>query len=395
MNNKEELNICLMETEKNFPKITSKIDYRFKIIYAIAMLSVIADHLRGKGSIELNIQGWFHYGSFHMQLFMFSAGYFYKKKNIAHTCDYIFKKFKRLIIPIYQYNFFYGFYIQLLKKFGFRNNIRPFSFRILFIEPLGGCGFKHITPSWFSSSLFFVETYNIIKRKIVSLLKIEIHESIYFIIDIFISSCCVVLSNKGYNLIDIHMHILRFLHLNVYYEFGIFFNKHLEFLVQKIRNDIFFASIFILKLSFHLYYSKTPAFYFGKSQYFNYCPFTVIIISILGILFWFRIGEILLPVLGKNLYINIIANHTFSIMINHSFAIDLIRTLFAIISKNSQYCKNFDFNRYYSMDVTYIYIPNNVVQSGIIYFINCLITPIIIQKIINKFKYNIYNYKII
>ena len=30
-------------------------DYRFKIVYAIAMLSVIAEHCRGKGSIELNI----------------------------------------------------------------------------------------------------------------------------------------------------------------------------------------------------------------------------------------------------------------------------------------------------------------------------------------------------
>ena len=206
------------------------------------MLSVIADHFRGRGSLELNIQGWFNYGCFHMQLFMFSAGYFFKINNVDNTCDYIFKKLARLIIPIYQYNFFYGFYIQLLKKFGFKNNIRPFNFKILFIEPLGGCGFKHITPSWFSSSLFFVEFYNIIKRKIISLIKIELNESIYLIIDFSISYYCIVLSNRGYNNYVLYMHILRFLHLNIYYEFGIFFKKYLEILFKRVKADIYFIS---------------------------------------------------------------------------------------------------------------------------------------------------------
>ena len=395
---KDQYNFDLIQSDERFQKNKSKVDYRFKIIYTIAMLSVIADHLRGRGSFELNIQGWFNYGSFHMQLFMFSAGYFFKSNNVSNTFDYIRKKFARLIIPIYQYNFFYGFYIQLLKKLGFKNNIRPFNFSILFIEPLGGCGFKHITPSWFSSSLFFVEVYNIIKRKIISLIKIELNESIYLIIDFFLSYYCVILSNRGYNKYNLYMHILRFIHLNVYYEFGIFFKKYLELVLIKVKTELYFITIFALKLSFHLYYSNAPVFYFGKSEYFQYSPYTVISISILGILFWFKIGEILEPILGTNFYINIIANNTFSIMINHSLAIDLIRTFFALISKNTKYCQNFDFNRYYSMDVSYIYIPNNVLQSGIIYFLNCLIFPIIISKINNKIKYlisNLYIFKYI
>jgi len=60
----------------------STTDYRFKIVYTIAMLSVIAEHCRGRGSIELNIQNWFNYSSYHMPLFMFSAGYFFKTKYV-------------------------------------------------------------------------------------------------------------------------------------------------------------------------------------------------------------------------------------------------------------------------------------------------------------------------
>ena len=90
-----------MKNAEDFTLISSKklndnlkpyIDYRFKIIYTIGILSVIASHLVGKGSIELNIQGWFNYNTFHMPLFMFSAGYFFKNKNVNYAWIYIKKK---------------------------------------------------------------------------------------------------------------------------------------------------------------------------------------------------------------------------------------------------------------------------------------------------------------
>ena len=344
-----------------------KPDYRFKIIYAIAMFCVLASHLQGKGSLELNIQDWFPYRSFHMPLFMFSAGYFFKVKNVSHIQNYINRKFKRLILPIYLYNIIYGFFIQLIQKLGFKNIIKSFSLHIIFIEPLGGSGFSPIRASWFSSSLFFVEMYNIIKRKAISFFKIESYEIIYFIIDFIISYNCVILSNKGYNKINLYKHILRFFHLNIYYEFGILFNKHIEFITRKIRHDLFFVIIFLIKLCFYLYYSRIPVFQYSRSIYYNYSPYTVVIISILGILFWLRISELLEPILGKNFYINIVADNTFSIMMNHFFAIFIIKTIFAIISKKTSYCKDFNFYKYYTMN-NYIYVPQNILQTGIFIF---------------------------
>lgn len=374
-------------------KKENNVDYRFKIIYTLAMLSVIAEHCRGKGSIELNLNGWFNYSSYHMPLFMFSAGYFFKNKNVNNTSLYISKKFRKLIFPIYLYNIFYGFYIQFLKKLGFKNIKDSFNLIIIFIEPLGGHGFRNINPSWFSSSLFYVEVYNILKRKASKTLGLELHESIYFIIDLIISICSIIFSGKGFNKFSVRMNILRFLHLNIYYELGIFFNKHLENFIKSIRSDIYFSSIFILKLLFHLYYSRIPEFYYGMCVYNNYGPYTVILISILGIAFWIRLCEIMEPILGKNYYINIIANNTFSIMINHILALDIVKIIFALISKYTKYCKNFDFKRYYSLDIKYFYIPKNVLQSGIIYFSSCLIIPIIIQKYINEIKRIIFKYE--
>ena len=93
-------------SKSNSDKDKPIVDYRFKIIYAISMLSVISDHCRGKASIEFNIKGWFPYSSYHMPLFMFAAGYFFKQKNVDSTFKYIIGKFKKLILRIYIYNFF-------------------------------------------------------------------------------------------------------------------------------------------------------------------------------------------------------------------------------------------------------------------------------------------------
>ena len=190
--------VLLNQNEKNLNEINN-IDYRFKIIYFIDIICVILSHCKKKASIELNIQGWFEYTSFHMPLFMFAAGYFFKSKNITSSVKYIKRKFKRLILPIYSYNIFYGVIIQILKKFGFKNNIREFNLKIIFIEPLNGCGFKYIRPSWFSSTLFFVEVYNILKRKVLYSIRKEIHESIYLIFDIILSYLSVFMSNQNYN----------------------------------------------------------------------------------------------------------------------------------------------------------------------------------------------------
>ena len=95
------------------------------------------------------------------------------------------------------------------------------------------------------------------------------------------------------------------------------------------------------------------------SNYHKTEPLTVIMISFLGIFFWMRFCEIFEPILGKNFYINIIADNTYSIMINHSLSQDIIRYIFFFISKYTKYCKNFDKKRFFNMDPKYIYIPSS------------------------------------
>ena len=388
--NEYELNKLAKLFNNSYKKIyLQKIDYRFKLLYAIGMISVICNHCMGTASLEFNLQGWFNYRSFHMPLFMFAAGYFFKESNVNNTKKYILLKIKKFLIPIYIYNIFYGLYIEIKKHFGYKNS--DLCFNTIFIKPLRGRGFLYINPAWFSIYLLYVEIYNILKRKFVSLFKIKLNEFIYFIIDFIFSYFTVIYSNKGYNKIILYNVILGFMHLNIYYQLGIFFRKILENYFKKINNDIYFIFIFLSKLCIHIYYKKEPGFYYGGANFYNYPPFIVIFISILGIFFWLRICEIFEPALGKSYYINLIADNTYSIMINHLLALDIIKFIFFLIKKYTKFCNDFNVKKYTNMDVFYFYIPYKIKQIGIFYFLNCFIFPILFEKIKNFLKYKFLN----
>ena len=159
----------------------------------------------------------------------------------------------------------------------------------------------------------------------------------------------------------------------------------------------FLFLFFFSKLFIHIYYKREPVFNYGGVNFYNYPPFIVFFVSILGIAFWLRNCEIFEPILGKNYYINIIANNTYSIMMNHLLALDIIKFIFFLLKKYIKFYKDFDIKQYNNMNVFYIYIPYKVKQIGIIYFLNCLLFPVLFEKIKNFLIYkflNIFNKKI-
>jgi fucose 4-O-acetylase-like acetyltransferase len=93
-----------------------KIDYRFKLLYAIGMIMVVAGHCNG-GGISL-INDWFPYRGLHLPLFVFCSGYFYQKRNEDDVIHYCIKKLKTLVIPLYIYTLAYGLIVKVLNNKG-------------------------------------------------------------------------------------------------------------------------------------------------------------------------------------------------------------------------------------------------------------------------------------
>ncbi|MBT9686789.1 hypothetical protein GPK70_03815 [Fusicatenibacter saccharivorans] len=84
-----------------------KIDYRFKILYAVAILMVVAGHCDG-GGISLDFAQWFPYEGIHLALFTFCSGYFFKDAALKRPGRYVCKKLRTLILPMYGYTIAYG-----------------------------------------------------------------------------------------------------------------------------------------------------------------------------------------------------------------------------------------------------------------------------------------------
>ena len=94
-----------------------KVNYEFKLLYAIAIVFIVCGHCNDGGiNIFFN---WFPLYAFHLGIFMFASGYFYSKKDECHIGKSIWHKIKKIVIPLYLYNFFYAIVVSVSRNWGF------------------------------------------------------------------------------------------------------------------------------------------------------------------------------------------------------------------------------------------------------------------------------------
>ena len=87
--------------------------------------------------------GLFPYYSFHVFIFLFVSGYFYKDEAEKNIGRYIWKKCTVLLFPYFLWNLFYGILAQILHKAGFSLG-ESLSLKTLFLSPfLGGHQFLY------------------------------------------------------------------------------------------------------------------------------------------------------------------------------------------------------------------------------------------------------------
>ena len=105
----------------------------FRIFSALGILLVVAGHL---GYNLFEIGGLFPYYSFHVFIFVFISGYFYKPESKEKIIKYIGKKAVSLLVPYFIWNLVYGVVTMLMHGMGFGIG-QELSFATLFIEPFG------------------------------------------------------------------------------------------------------------------------------------------------------------------------------------------------------------------------------------------------------------------
>lgn len=116
---------------------------------------------------------WFPPYSYNLALFVFISGYFYKTDYEENIGKYIWKRTKRLLIPAYLWNIFYGGMVAFLGLFGFTIGAKPDLYNLFVMPFVDGEAFQYNLGSWFVYPLFLVCIINVLFRKFLKLIHLD------------------------------------------------------------------------------------------------------------------------------------------------------------------------------------------------------------------------------
>lgn len=347
---------------------TRKNDNQFIILKVFGIFLVVYGHVGS--SMSLFMDNWFTGVMFHMPLFMFISGFFCDTAREGTVTSFVKKRFRRLVIPYFVWNFVYGVLVNLIKGMNFIQYGENITFHSFFIRPwLDGHQFAFNIPSWFLLSLFLVEIITVVVRKATKISGL-LQEGFLFVMFALISYFSIVFSQRGYHASN-WLGLLRVGYLLPFYQFGIFYRKARK----RYKTNIWLYFGVILLAQFVL---LTKAGDIITSVVF--CQFTgkpekILVYMILAILFWVKIAELLAPAVENSNALSFVGNHTFTIMMHHPIAIFLLNSFLYVINYATP-LKGFNPTDF-QINVWYmIQLP----RVGVFYIIFAIALPCIICK---------------
>lgn len=339
----------------------------FLLLSVFGIIFVVLGHC---GNIYAFFNNVFPYYSFHMPLFAFISGYFFKDRKIM---EFLKIKTKKLIIPYFIWNVIYGIIINILKFFNLINYGKEFSLFNIFVAPFYGTSNQFIfnVAAWFVISIFFVQLIYYFINKIISKLKINTG-ILVTIISIIIAYVELKLVEQGHNY-GIYYLLTRVSFLLPFYAIGQVYKKFEKYDI-KISNITYFVSIILIQCVLLQKYKLT---YNLNLLTFKNNFLVYLMGSMTGILFWLRISRILSNFIGEDKIINYIGNNTYTIMMHHVFIYFLINTGILILNKLVGAFGKFNYNSYKN-SVWYFYNTNNPAML-LIYAILGISIPLLIR----------------
>lgn len=360
---------------------SAKADCRFKILYAFGMIFIVAGHCKN-GGLSLGYE-WFSPYAFHLGLFAFSSGYFYKKEAEENIGAYVIKKGKHLIVPLYLWNLFYGILVTVLAQFGFTIGGELSLENLLIMPVINGHQYWYNLGGWFVVPLFLVQLQNVLVHRLLSKIVPVFNEWCFFLLALCEGMAGVYLASIGYNTGG-WLVLVRTLYFVPFYEAGILYKRQLE-KKERLSSFWYFSVIFTVQLIIILIYGKAPYYTPSWCNDFTDGPVLPFIVGFLGIAFWLRIAKLLEPVIGNSRYIHLIADNTYSIMINQFLGFMAVKALLAFAAQVTPWCSGFDMGAFQN-SIWYFYLPGNVNQFRIVYVAAGIAVPIVMQTAVNRWK---------
>lgn len=324
-------------------QMKQKINPSFRILSALAMIFVVAGHADFG---VFDIAGMFPYYSFHVGVFAFISGYFYKEENERNIGNYVKKKVLHLLVPYYIWNLIYGIFATGLRMLGFQIG-SSITIKTLLLDPfLGGHQYGLNFASWFVPVLFLIEVVNILGRKILDILHLK-KEWFIFTASLFMGIIVVWLSIRG-SVWGYYRHIGCVMFLFPVFQGGQFYKKVLEEKILAIPYGVYFTVVCFVQYITLLYSKGQVAYSTVWCTGFVHGPIVPYITTFAGIVFWLGIARLMVPLWKKDNLLDVIGKNTFGIMMHHILGFGVLNTIYFLLYKTGIFLKDFNFEVFFS-----------------------------------------------
>lgn len=353
----------------------------FRLLYGFSILYVVVAHFGrpiGLGMLESIFSTY----TFALFAFTFSSGYFYRKSDEEHPVKAILHKVRRLVVPMYLYNFFYAFAILVSRRFGFIIG-EEVTWRSLLIEPWTfGHQYMYNLGGWFVAPLFMVYVCNLLVRKILGKFG---DDRLVFVLYQLLGMYGIWLTLQQFNHSGYGLAICRFLIFLPLYGLGTLYRNYLE-KYDTLNNYLYFGVLIMIQILMNTAHGYVRPYYYSWCDNFDnvFCPY---IVGYVGVFFLLRFCKWLSPIIPSKGIMSQIGDCSYSVMMNHFLGFMVVKSIFAVLFKVSSGVWFGDFNMdLYKADVWYFYLPKGLDQWGIVYIAAGVGVAILIQKLLNLAK---------
>lgn len=354
----------------------------FKILSAFAIYFVVAGHCLKVDSL-MNLGGLFPIYLFHVPLFLFISGYFYNKENNESIFNIILYKAKKLLIPLFIWNFFYGVISNVLQF----NYSVPLSFNSLFILPLiNGHQFGLNAATWFVFPMFLTQVcYALIRKKLRNISE----QKVDFVLFLIFSFLFIVISKLGNDPVnDYFLTLMRVCLFLPFFHFGVIYRKYIEKKLNK-KYLVLIICIVIQLILIEFANGYKLSYVLAWCNSFSDKNTIILYLGTLNaILFWVYIVKSITRIIPKKAAVYI-GNHTYEIMVHHLMGFTILNYILLLISKNINHM-NFDYLAFKS-DVYYQFLPFE--RFIVVYIIFGFLFSFIMIYIQKRFSYAIMKIK--
>lgn len=345
----------------------------FRVLSAIGIILVVAGHL---GYDLFDIGGLFPYYSFHVFLFLFISGYFYKEEAEERILNYIWRKFVSLMVPYFLWNLFYGVLAQLLHMAGFSIG-ESISLKTLFLSPfIDGHQFMYHFPAWFVPVLFMLEVMNVLMRKVLSMIRLNYEWLIFGL-------CLAAGILTAYLAIGGHVWGWykipgRLLFMFPGLQMGKLYREKLEW-HDRLEDGPYFLLVMGVQMLITIFCGGLAFSAVWVTSFAN-GPVIPYLTVITGIAFWLRIAKIIstIPYLSRKLVY--IGRHTYAVMMHHMACFMLVKGFFYLMSLWTSFCEGYDTEMFFH-EINFVYLIGGSEASKWIYLLAGIGIPLGVIRI--------------